>query len=213
MQLKLIASCMVPVDIQISDIEVTSESRIKLLGIHMDNRLSFDYHVKQLCKKTSKKLYALHRIFKDVETSKWRVLVNAFITSQFSYCSLIWMFRSRRMVHGINKIYERALRLIYSSDWKLTFKELLDKNKTVSIHQKSLQVLAAEKFKAKLNISPRILKELFSFNVRNYNSRSQSTLKRIKTKPIYFGSESLSLRLSMGLGSRQSQKWKFIRKV
>ena len=116
MQLKLIASCMVPVDIQISDIEVTSESRIKLLGIHMDNRLSFDYHVKQLCKKTSKKLYALHRIFKDVETSKWRVLVNAFITSQFSYCSLIWMFRSRRMVHGINKIYERVLRLIYSSD-------------------------------------------------------------------------------------------------
>ena len=39
------------------------------------------------------------------------------------------------------------------------------KNKTVSIHQKNLQVLVTEIFKEKVNISPKILKELFSFNV------------------------------------------------
>ena len=58
------------------------------------------------------------------------------------------------MEHSINKIHERALCLVYPSDSKLTFKELLDKNKTVSIHQKNLQVLATEVFKAKVNISP-----------------------------------------------------------
>ena len=96
------------------------------------------------------------------------------------------------MEHNINRIHERAIRLIYPSDSKLTFKELLNKNKTVSIHQKNLQVLATEIFKAKLNISPEISKELFFFNVRNYNFRSQSTLKRIKANSVYFGSESLS---------------------
>ena len=40
---------MVPVDIQLSDIKVTSES--KVLGIYVDNRMSFDYQVSQLCKK------------------------------------------------------------------------------------------------------------------------------------------------------------------
>ena len=35
------------------------------------------------------------------------------------------------MEHRISKIHERALRLIYPSDLKLTFKELLEKNKTV----------------------------------------------------------------------------------
>ena len=40
------------------------------------------------------------------------------------------------MEHRINKIHKRALRLIYPSDSKLTLKELLDKNKTVTIHQK-----------------------------------------------------------------------------
>ena len=62
----------------------------------------------------------------------------------------------------------------------------------MSINQRNLQVLATEIFKVKLNISPEILKELFSFNVRNYNLRSQSTLKQIKTNFVYFGSENLS---------------------
>ena len=68
------------------------------------------------------------------------------------------MFHGRRMEHKINKIQERVLLLIYPSDSKLTFKELLDKNKNASIHHKSLQVVATEIFKAKLNISPEILK-------------------------------------------------------
>ena len=41
----LIASSRVPIDIQISDIKVTSEFRVKLLGIHIDNRLNFDYQM------------------------------------------------------------------------------------------------------------------------------------------------------------------------
>ena len=113
---------------------MTSESRVKSLGIHIDDRLNFDYHISQLSKKASKKLHALGRIFKYVETSKRRFLVNSFITSQFSYCPLIWMFHNRKIEHSINKIHERALGLIYPSDSKLTFKKLFEKNKTVSIH-------------------------------------------------------------------------------
>ena len=102
------------------------------------------------------------------------------------------MFHGRKMEHSINKIHERVLRLIYPSDSKLTFKELLDKSKTVSIHQKNLQVIATKIFREKPNLSPEILKELFSFNVRNYNFRSQSTLKRIRANSVNFESKSLS---------------------
>ena len=57
--------------------------------------------------------------------------------------------------YGFNKsffIYSysfRALDLIYPSDSKLTFKELLDKNKSISINQKSFQGLGTEVIKAK----------------------------------------------------------------
>ena len=42
----------------------------------------------------------------------------------------------------------------------------------VRIHQKNLQVLATEIFKAKLNTASEMLKELFFFNLSNYNLRS-----------------------------------------
>ena len=69
----LIASSKVPVDIQISDIKVTSESRVKLLGIHIDNRLNFDYRVIQLCKKAMKQLHELATIFKYVELQSFKL--------------------------------------------------------------------------------------------------------------------------------------------
>ena len=116
----------------------------KFLGIYIDNWLTFDYHISQLCKKTGKKLHALTRVFKFTKISQQKLIANPFIMSQFSYCRLIWMFHSRAVEHRINRIYERTLGLIYPNQYQLTFKELLEKNKTVSIHQRNLQTLATK---------------------------------------------------------------------
>ena len=59
----------------INNMKMTFESRVKLLAIQkFSSRLNFDYYVSQLYKKISKKLHALARIFKYVETSKRRAL-------------------------------------------------------------------------------------------------------------------------------------------
>ena len=65
----------------------------------------------------------------------------SFVTSRFSYCPLIWMLHSRRLINKINSIHERALRITYP-DNRSAFKELVNKNNSVSIHHENLQVLA-----------------------------------------------------------------------
>ena len=117
--------------IGVSNITTTNEEKVKLLGICIDNRLNFDYCISQLCKKAEKKLHALTRVFKPRNISQRKLIVNAFIMSQFSYCPLIWMFHSRAMEHRMNGIRETTLRLIYPNQHQ-SFKELLEKNKTVS---------------------------------------------------------------------------------
>ena len=105
--------------------------------------------------------------------------MSSLLMSQLSYCPLIWIFHSQAIEHRINRIHERILRLIYPNQHQLTFKELLEKNKTVSIHQRNLQTLATEICKAKNKISPEVVNSLFEFTNKNYNLRNASILKRI----------------------------------
>ena len=84
-----------------------------LLGTLIDSELSFDQYISSICSKTSKKLHASVRIASYVSFIKRRTLLKAFIESQFNYCPLIWMFRSRVMNNKINRIYQKALRLFY----------------------------------------------------------------------------------------------------
>ena len=66
--------------------------------------------------------------------------MKAFITPQFSYCSLIWMLHSKASSNRINNIHERALRLTYK-DYQSSFKEPLEQDHSTTVHHKNLQVL------------------------------------------------------------------------
>ena len=55
----VIASSKVLVDVQVSDIKVTSESRVKRLGIHIDSRLNFYYHVSFVSKPVKNYMHCL----------------------------------------------------------------------------------------------------------------------------------------------------------
>ena len=73
--------------------------------------------------------------------------MNAFILSQFLYCSLIWTFHSRKLNYRINKIHECTLRIV-DNDHQCTFEELLERDNSFTIHKKrNLQKLAIKMFK------------------------------------------------------------------
>ena len=97
--------------------------------------------------KASKKLHALARIAKYMDINKQRILTKAFVSSQFSYCALIWMFHSKNIEHRISNIDKKALKLVYEDSHDLMFEDFLAKDKSVSVHQKNLQLLATEIFR------------------------------------------------------------------
>ena len=104
-----------------------SEDEQVLLGITIDSNLIFENHINSICKKVSQKLNALARITPYVSIQKRRTIMKSFVTSQFSYCPLIWMFHSRRLNNKINSIHATALRITYQDNTS-TFQELLNKD-------------------------------------------------------------------------------------
>ena len=70
------------------------------------------------------------------------------------------MLHSRELNNKINRIHERSLRSVYS-DKTSTFQELLDKDNSVSVHHKNIQVLATEVYKTVNGLAPTIMNSVF----------------------------------------------------
>ena len=166
----------------------------KILGILLNNDFSCIPYVKKICRQASKKLHALTRISKFMSQHKRKVVMHAFINSQFSYCPLIWTFHGNRKLNdSMNKIQERALRLVYGYDTS-TFNELLLKDNSFTVHERNLQKLAIEVFKYKNHLSPAIMNEIFKAKNYSYKLRDDRILRSHNVKSVYNGTETIRYR-------------------
>ena len=172
---------------------IKASKSVKLLGITIDNKLNFNEHVSKLCKKTSQKLHALARISNYMSTEKLKLIMKAFIESQFGYCPLVWMHHSRSLNNQINRLHERALWLVYK-ERSLTFEELLLKDNSVSIHHRNLQKLATEMYKNINNHSPIISKTIFKLSSNPYELRNKNPFQISNVNSVYNGTETISFR-------------------
>ena len=80
--------------INISQKEIKAVAKVKLLGIETDDKLNFNHHINNICKSASNQLNALIRLKHLLGFKEKKVLVNAFVMSNFNYCSLVWNFSS-----------------------------------------------------------------------------------------------------------------------
>ena len=102
--------------------KIPSAEEYAILGVTIDNRLTFNNHLKNLCKKIANKLNALTRIAPYLNHNQIRLIYNSFFKGQLSCFHVIWTFCSRRSNHFINILQERALRIAYN-DFNLSFFE------------------------------------------------------------------------------------------
>ena len=103
------------------------------------------------------------------------------------------MCHSRENNKKINRIHERYLRIIYN-DKRSSFNALLEKDGSVSIHERNIKILAAEMFKVSKNLAPPQMQEIFKLKDQlHYNLRYNSLFFRPLVKSVYKGTESLSL--------------------
>ena len=102
-----------------------------------------------------------------MELPKRSILMNAFFKAQFNDCPVIWMFHSRSFNNKINRLQEHCLLIIYN-DKRSTFKELLAKDNSVSVHHNNIHALAIEMYKVTNGISPEIIKEAFKLKEKTH---------------------------------------------
>ena len=101
------------------------------------------------------------------------------------------MFHNRTLNNRINKLQERALRLVPNENTS-SFCELLQKDNSFTIHHRNIQKLALEMYRVKHRIAPKIMSELFNEANVPYNLRQDVSFCSYNVKTVLCGIETLS---------------------
>ena len=101
------------------------------------------------------------------------------------------MLCNRTLSSRINRIHDRALRIVYR-DKTPRFSKLLQEDSAVIMHQMNSQVLIIEFYKAEISIDPDLLKEIFLLSIHAFELRSSYEFKVENMMAVHYGTEYLS---------------------
>ena len=104
---------------------------------------------------------------------------------------MVWISHSRTLNNKINKLHDRALRLVYD-DRLLAFEEILNLDKSVTIQHRTLQVIPTELYKVHHALAPELMSDIFKKRNVTYNFRKNSTFETRNIKLVYYDSETKS---------------------
>ena len=150
---------------------IKNSSVVKLLGIFIDDKLSFLPHIKGLTLNANNKIKALLRLNSFLTQSQRDILFHSFIASLFNYCPLIWMFCSKQANSLLRRTHHRALRARFS-DFSSSYEDLLLRGNMTSIHGRNLKLMLEEVFKSFHGLGPPILHDIFHIKNLSYSLRS-----------------------------------------
>ena len=105
-----------PPIISLHDSTIQVSEQEKLLGVFIDNNLSWSTHIENTLKKCNTLLYLLGRIKQYLSIPVRKIFFNAYILPHLDYCCTIWGNSSADSMDSLIKFQKRAARLILDKD-------------------------------------------------------------------------------------------------
>ena len=87
--------------LNINSVKLTMGSSVKLLVIEIDNKLNFEKHISNICKKASNQLNAICRLQTFMGHKEKQAIINTFVHSNFNYVCLIWHFSPKKSQYKV----------------------------------------------------------------------------------------------------------------
>ena len=163
--------------------KVPNSKTVELLGVIIDEKLSFNDHIDKITKKANNYTNSLNRICHHLMNQNANILINTFFHSCFNYCPLIWMLCSKTANNKIIKAQKRASRLKNSN-----------KIEDHYIHNNNIRHLLKEIYQSLNKTNPKFMWNLWEKRDTHHDLRNKNLIKIPKPKSETFGYRSLSFR-------------------
>ena len=159
-------------NLTINDILIENVTVQKLLGVYIDNTLSWKSQITKICSKLNSKIALLKRISYYLTYDMKLLFYNAYIMSTFDYCCTVWG-KGKYIQNTIYKTQKRVARLILNKPIKTNSIEMFNTLKWLPFPKRCEYHIAILVFKASNNLAPDYIAKLLTFsNNTSYNLRS-----------------------------------------
>ena len=151
--------------ISIDQKNIKTSSLVKLLGLHIDNKLNFNLHITKICRSAANQLHALIKLRVLLNFEEKKTLINCYVNSNCNYCPIVWMFSNVKSLNNVESLQKRALRFLYEN-YVLSYEELLQKAGKETVEVNKLRCLCTEIYKSINNINPTYMNETVRSNYK-----------------------------------------------
>ena len=154
------------------NIRLDNQPIVRSLGLIIDDRLSWSNYIKQLCRKISSAIVALRRIRSLISQTTAIQIYNALIQPHLDYCAPVWDGLSSCLCEKLQKLQNRAARVILQPNCEVNSSLLLE---TLKCEQLSLRrrkhkaTYHRTMLKSRNGLAPVYLLELFSERHTDYH--------------------------------------------
>lgn len=143
--------------IQIGKEKIEKVKQIKYLGVIIDDKLTFNQQIEATIKKVASKTNFMSRIKKKLTFETKKIIYNSIILPSLDFCSTIYMSYTQAHINNLQKLQNRALRLILNCEYGTRTKFMLNELNMMSVKQRWIFNVLVFVYKMKNNLTPKYL--------------------------------------------------------
>ena len=160
-----------PPSLMIDGAPITHVTFTKSLGVHIDQTLSWNVHVENLCKKIASGIGALKRVRSFVPHETLRSIFMSLVQPHFDYCNSVWGCCGKTQASKLQKLQNRAARILTYSNYDANADNLIKKLGWINLDSQRSIHKAVMVYKSLNGLTPDYLSSKFvdRSSVSNYS--------------------------------------------
>ena len=159
-------------NLSMADTTIKQVSKHRLLGVIIDQNLTWQDHISHICKTISKNMFMLSKLKHLTDILTRQMFYNAHIKSHLDYASTVWDTPSENHLKKLNSLHRRAVKLILP-DTTLTTDEKFRKLSILPLSSHLKFNKGVIMFKVANRTVPEYLQNFFIRRVLSYSSSRQ----------------------------------------
>ena len=153
--------------ITIGDKEIKRVKSTKYLGVYLDENLKWEEHIDNLCLRVSRSINGLKQARDFVSLDVLKTIYNSLIQPIFDYCDTVWGNVNKGLANRIQKLQNRAARIITSQSYDVRSSEILKSLEWDNLALRREKRLSLLMFDVVNQKAPEYLRDLFILSSEN----------------------------------------------